>query len=113
MTDEERLAELLLAWEESFEQGRDLPAGHLCQDRPDLEAALGARILSLKKVAWLGNSPRGEGDVQPPALSGSETLAGRYRLEAMIAEGGSGQVWRAFDLDLQRAVAVKVPRRRL
>jgi hypothetical protein len=31
----------------------------------------------------------------------------------MIAAGGSGQVWRAFDLELQRAVAVKVPRRRL
>jgi hypothetical protein len=40
------------------------------------------------------------------------TLAGRYRLEAKVAEGGSGQVWRGLDLELQRAVAVKLPRNR-
>jgi len=37
-------------------------------------------------------------------------LAGRYRLDAPVAAGGGGQVWRAVDLLLGRAVAVKVLR---
>jgi serine/threonine-protein kinase len=35
-------------------------------------------------------------------------LAGRYRLDAPVASGGTGQVWRAFDLVLHRQVAVKL-----
>jgi len=37
-------------------------------------------------------------------------LAGRYRLDEQIAVGGSGQVWRAADTVLGRAVAVKLLR---
>jgi serine/threonine-protein kinase len=37
-------------------------------------------------------------------------LAGRYRLDGPIASGGVGEVWRAFDLVLDRPVAVKVLR---
>lgn len=37
-------------------------------------------------------------------------LADRYRLEAVIANGGMGQVWRALDQTLGRQVAVKVVR---
>jgi serine/threonine-protein kinase len=35
---------------------------------------------------------------------------GRYRLDSKIAEGGMASVWRGFDEDLHRAVAVKVMR---
>jgi len=38
------------------------------------------------------------------------SLAGRYRLDAPVASGGIGQVWRAVDLVLRRPVAVKVLR---
>jgi serine/threonine-protein kinase len=37
-------------------------------------------------------------------------LAGRYQLDRPIASGGVGEVWRAFDLVLDRPVAVKVLR---
>jgi serine/threonine protein kinase len=35
-------------------------------------------------------------------------LAGRYRLQDRIAAGGAGEVWRACDAVLDRAVAVKL-----
>jgi eukaryotic-like serine/threonine-protein kinase len=37
-----------------------------------------------------------------------QLLAGRYRLEELIASGGMAQVWRATDEVLQRRVAVKI-----
>jgi serine/threonine protein kinase len=42
--------------------------------------------------------------------AGPRVLDGRYRLEALIAAGGMGQVWRARDTLLGRPVAVKVLR---
>ena len=36
-----------------------------------------------------------------------ESLNGRYRLDDRIAAGGMGEVWRATDTVLGRAVAVK------
>jgi len=41
----------------------------------------------------------------------SAMVAGRYRLRGQIAAGGLGEVWRADDLVLRRAVAVKLLRR--
>ncbi|MFF3212001.1 protein kinase [Streptomyces sp. NPDC002886] len=37
-----------------------------------------------------------------------DQLTGRYRLEQRLGKGGFGEVWRAFDTALDRAVAVKV-----
>src|SRR6202011_660899 len=36
------------------------------------------------------------------------TIAGRYRLEAKIGQGGMASVFRAFDLELEESVALKV-----
>ena len=120
MTDEEHLADLLLTWEDRFERGEvDLSAEKLCRERPELTAALASRIEALKKVAWV-KTPTVENQVgQPPrplgtegSISGSLVMAGRYRLDERIAEGGFGEVWRGFDEELQRPVAVKLPKKR-
>ncbi|KAA0235153.1 MAG: Serine/threonine-protein kinase PknD [Acidimicrobiales bacterium] len=49
----------------------------------------------------------------PPDIRGGDelagrTLAGRYRLDSVIAAGGMAQVWRATDTVLGRTVAVKL-----
>lgn len=40
-------------------------------------------------------------------LSGK--IAGRYQIEELLASGGFGSVYRAFDTELRRSVALKVP----
>ncbi|MFD9337228.1 protein kinase [Streptomyces sp. NPDC060028] len=42
------------------------------------------------------------------AVRVGDQLAGRYRLDQRLGQGGMGEVWRAHDTALNRAVAVKV-----
>ena len=46
------------------------------------------------------------GDEEP-----EPTTIGRYRVEGVLGEGAFGRVYLASDLDLERSVAIKVPRR--
>jgi serine/threonine protein kinase len=112
-TDEELLADLLLQWEELRERGQDTPAAELCKDHPQLADELARRIHALKVTSWL-DKPLGPGDdgTGLPSSTPTEprTLIGRYRLDNLIATGGFAQVWRGYDLELQRVVAVKVPK---
>jgi serine/threonine protein kinase len=101
VADEDTIADVLLAWEEAREQGRPLTAEELCRDCPELVVVVRERIRLLEKTAWMsGTAPA----PQPP-----RTLAERYVLEQLLGSGGFSQVWRAYDLQLHRHVAVKVP----
>jgi formylglycine-generating enzyme required for sulfatase activity len=50
---EERLNELLLAWQEAQLRGRDVPAAELCRDCPELAAELSQRIHVLRQMKGL------------------------------------------------------------
>ena len=111
--DDDLLADLLLRWEELREQGQDVSALELCQGCPHLADELARRINALKVTSWLDKPvdvPAADLDASKSGNHEPRTLVGRYHLDQLIAEGGFAQVWRAYDLELHRYVAVKVPK---
>jgi hypothetical protein len=109
--DEDRIAELLMRWEEAFDHGQDLLPEELCAGSPELLEPLKQQIAALKQLAWVKDDAAAK---QPPELhEGSlpKLLADRYRIDGLIAEGGHGQVYRAFDEELKRPVAIKVSKK--
>ena len=108
----DRLAEFLLCWEEAWEHGDDIPPEQLCAEQPDLVESLRRQIDVLKKMDWMkkGADPDANlGDqiaIHDPLLS--KILGGRYRIDVFLAEGGFGRVYRGYDPELDRPVAVKV-----
>ncbi len=115
MTDEELLADLMIQWEESLEQGRDVSAADLCKDCPHLVGELSRRIEALRGTSWMDKPVNGNGDDPPPTNAPDpdtppRTLVNRYRLDQKVAEGGFAQVWKGYDLELLRTIAVKMPK---
>ena len=113
--DEELLSDLLLQWEELYERGQDTPADQLCGSNQQLVEELSQRIAALKATNWLKDpNPRpiedSSTDSQAKERRPARVLMNRYRLDHLIAEGGFAQVWRAYDKELQRIVAVKIPK---
>jgi serine/threonine protein kinase len=56
------------------------------------------------------SQPTDKGTGLPDALLG-RTLAGKYRLELLLGEGGMGAVYRARHIALEKTIAIKVMRR--
>lgn len=115
MTDEDHLADLLLRWDELREQGQDVSAEELCRDWPHLAPALARRIHALKATSWLAKTDEDGGQGPPPECTGPDdspgrVLVGRYRLDGKIAAGGFAEVWRGYDQELRRVIAVKMPK---
>lgn len=111
--DEELLSELVTKWDDLREMGQDTPPAELCVDYPHLIPELTRRIKILTVTSWLDEPlPPVQGETGGPVASSEpgRTLAGRYRLDTLIAEGGFAQVWKGYDIELQRVVAVKVPK---
>ncbi len=67
-----------------------------------LKATKNREVIAEAEV--LPDEPRGSGEKFEPGA----TVAGRYRLEAKIGQGGMAAVFRAFDLELEENVALKV-----
>lgn len=113
--DEERLSDLLLQWEELYERGQDTPADQLCGSNGHLVDELSQQIRALKATHWLNDPNPRLGQELSAATQAAESrpiqvLSGRYRLDDLIAEGGFAEVWRAYDTELQRIVAIKLPK---
>jgi eukaryotic-like serine/threonine-protein kinase len=106
---DDQLAELLLKWEEAWDLGNDIPASTLCADCPELTQKLNDQIRLLKSMNWMKKDASDELAVPNEVdLLIGKTLAGRYRIDSIVGSGGHGKVYKSFDPELQRDVAVKV-----
>jgi serine/threonine protein kinase len=113
--DRDAMLDLIVRWEEARAQGQSPAPEEVCRECPGLLSGFRREIERLGQVDWLNGPVEDEtttGSRTPPAPDADlpRVLADRYRLDALIGEGGFGRVYRGFDTWLERPVAVKVPR---
>jgi len=108
-SDEERIADLLEQWEALSESGANIEAEEVIQGEDHLLPELRRRIEALRAMAWIDKPIHQVDDRRMPDEFGVPTKLGRYELQELLGSGGFGQVWKSFDPELQRHVAVKIP----
>jgi serine/threonine protein kinase len=104
----DKLASLLLRWEEAWDLGEEISAGELCVDCPELSEPLERQIATLKKMSWMKADVTEDDETEGTDELLGATLGNRYRIEERIGEGGYGRVYRAFDPELERHIAIKL-----
>jgi len=112
MTREQVLEKKLDELAERTLSGESTSAAELCRDTPELLAELERCLRAIHAFdrIRLPRAPAGpSGATESFAIPGHEVKElGRYRLEMLLGAGGMGEVWRAFDTHLERAIAIKL-----
>jgi serine/threonine protein kinase/formylglycine-generating enzyme required for sulfatase activity len=125
MSLSDHLDDLLADFEDRRLQGRPIPLEELCRDCPELIPEVQRRLEALAEVdrlaAWPGpdgeSNQVGEQETLPPSpvarVAELPAAIGRFQVTAKLGTGGFGVVYKAFDPELRRDVAIKVPHRHM
>src|SRR4051812_22863914 len=99
--DREGMLDLIVQWEEAQARGEAPEPEELCRECPGLLSGFRREVEKLGEVEWL-NGPIEAGTSTPGAGSAKitdpdlpRTIGDRYRLDALIGQGGFGRVYRA------------------
>ncbi len=103
---ESRIFDLIERWEAAQKEGQAPTPEELCAQCPELVSDVARRIKALQATAWMDKSVVPEPTQAQPHL----TTVGRYELLEPIGKGGFAEVWKARDPELDRLVAIKIPR---
>ncbi len=110
----EKVFDLLEQWNDLRGQGRQIGVEELCRECPELAGKVARLVRAVEATDWLEERCEDVGAVCR-ALASPEELGlpgkvGRYELGELIGEGGFGYVFRGYDPELRRHIAVKVAR---
>ena len=114
---DDRLADILLAYVEACEAGREPDRAGLLAAHPDLRDDLAAFFGGRDEIERLAGPARGHGrpnldgspERRPTAAPDNELgRLGDFRLVREVGRGGMGVVYEAEQLSLRRRVALKV-----